>query len=73
MFLSVALSGTPPSTALRLSHKISLLPGCGTPKDLDGLPTLSKKGAAVTADSPKTTLDALIDCNTKRIRHLSDL
>ena len=40
------------------------LPCCAPHKGLDGLSALSKKGAAMTADSPTTTLDALIDCNT---------
>ena len=38
-------------------------------KCLDGLPTLSKKGAEVAVDSPTTILDALIDCSTLRICH----
>jgi len=42
----------------------------GPQKGLDGLPALSKKGAAVTADSPYTIVEALIDLSAQDYFHV---
>jgi hypothetical protein len=49
--------------------ELSKLPCCDPQNGLDGLPALSKKGAAVTADSPNTTVDTLIDYHAGASRH----
>ena len=61
------------SPALSLSHSITLLPCSGPQKKLDGRPALSKKGAAVIADSPTIALASLMDMSTLRILHVADL
>jgi hypothetical protein len=50
-----------------------MLPCWGPQKGSDGRPALSKKGAAVTADSPITILASMIALSTLRTHHVVDL